>query len=217
MKLLRLLFVSAMAAGLFVACGEGDVQQVATMKTALTASPESQQIGADGKASITFNLAVFEGVNNLRQDISKYTGTVNFSAAGGAVSPASATTDASGNITVVFTAPNPKEFEGGTVTAVLKKLHENVKDGIFQQGDLATATATIEPMKAPDNPIELAERLKDNTYSIQKKGGDAQVFTFPEQYSKWYVGTSWMDGTEQCIHVECMDEDSDGRTQGWLN
>ncbi|MBP5567026.1 MAG: Ig-like domain-containing protein [Bacteroidales bacterium] len=217
MKQLRLLFVSALAAGLFVACGEGDVQQVATMKTALTASPESQQIGADGKASITFNLAVFEGMNNSQQDITHYTGTVNFSAAGGAVSPASATTDASGNITVVFTAPNPKEFEGGTVTAVLRKLQENVKDGIFQQGDLATATATIEPMKVSDEPIGVAERMKDNTYSVQKKGGEVRVFDLPQEYSKWYVGTSWTDGTKQAILVECMDEDEKGMTQGWLN
>ena len=215
MKLLKLLFFSVLAAGLFVACGEGDVQDFLSYKTTLTASPGTQQLGNDGKAFITFKLAVF-GMNNAVEDISRYTGTISFSAAGGSVSPASATTDGSGSITVVFTAPDPKNFEGGTVTAELKKLQENKQDGVFQQGSLATATATIEPMKAPDNPIELAERLKDNTYSIQKKGGDAQVFTFPEKYSIWYVGTSWMDGTKQCIHVECMDEDENNDTKGWL-
>ena len=215
MKLVKLLFVSALATGLFVACGEGDVQDFLSYKTTLTASPGTQQLGNDGKASITFKLAVF-GMNNAVEDISRYTGTISFSAAGGSVSPASATTDGSGSITVVFTAPDPKNFEGGTVTAELKKLQENKQNGVFQQGSLATATATIEPMKAPDNPIELAERLKDNTYSIQKKGGDAQVFTFPEKYSIWYVGTSWMDGTKQCIHVECMDEDENNDTKGWL-
>ena len=217
MKLVKLLFVSALAAGLFVSCGEGDVQEIATYKTTLAASPESQQLGADGKASVTFKLTVFEGLNNTQQDISKYTGTLSVSAVGGSASPASATTDASGNITVVFTAPDPKTFEGGSVTAVLKKLQENVKDGVFQQGDLATATATIEPMAASDEPIGLAERLKDNTYSVQKKGGDAQVYSLPPEYSSWYVGTSWMDGTKQCIHIECMDEDENNNTKGWLN
>lgn len=217
MKLFKLLFISALAAGLFAACGEGDVQEIATHKTTLTASPESQQLGADGKASVTFKLTVFEGLNNTQVDISKFTGTVSFSATGGAVSPASATTDESGNITVVFTASDPKNFEGGTVTAELKKLQENVKDGVFQQGTLATATATIEPVKVSDEPIGVAERLKDNTYSVQKKGGEVHVFSFPQEYSQWYVGTSWMDGTKQCIHVECMDEDEKQMTQGWLS
>ena len=214
MKLVKLLFVSALAAGLFVACGEGDVQDIFSYKTTLTASPQSQKLGIDGKASVTFKLAVF-GMNNVQEDISKYTGTVSFSATGGAVSPASATTDASGNITVVFTAPNPKNFEGGTVTAVLKKLQENVKDGVFQQGSLATATATIEPMADSDEPISIAERLKDNTYVVQKKGETAVEYPLSQQDSRWYVGRASMDKTKQAIKVELMDEDPETSTMGW--
>ena len=63
----------------------------------------------------------------------------------------------------------------------------------------------------------MAERLKDNTYSIQKKGGEAQVFPFPPEYSNWYKGTSYMDGTQQAIHVELMDEDEEQMTQGWMS
>ena len=216
MKLVKLLFVSALATGLFVACGEGDVQDILSYKTTLTASPQSQKLGTDGKASVTFKLAVF-GMNNAQEDISKYTGTVSFSATGGAVSPASATTDASGNITVVFTAPNTQNFEGGTVTAELKKLQENKKDGIFQQGALATATATIEPMADSDEPISIAERLKGNTYVVQKKGETAVEYPLSQQDSQWYIGRSYTDKTQQAIKVYFMDEDPKQSTMGWAS
>lgn len=68
--------------------------------------------------------------------------------------------------------------------------------------------------------IQKAMNLKDNTYSIQKKGGEAQVFNFPPEYSNWYVGASHMDESKQSIHVELMDEeegeDKEPMTMGWL-
>ena len=102
----------------------------------------------------------------------------------------------------MFTTPDPKSFTGGTVKGTIKNVKQDTQDGIFQQGDLATATATVLPLDAEDppvggdEPISMAERLKDNTYSIQKKGGEVQVFTLPQEYSSWYVGTSYMDGTK---------------------
>ncbi|MGX8690962.1 MAG: hypothetical protein ACSW76_10010 [Bacteroidaceae bacterium] len=66
-----------------------------------------------------------------------------------------------------------------------------------------------------DSIIKKAEALKENTYSIQKKGGEAQVFNFPPEYSNWYVGTSYMDGTKQAIHLELMDEDEEQMTMSW--
>ena len=67
-----------------------------------------------------------------------------------------------------------------------------------------------------DSYIQKALALKENTYSIQKKDGDAQVFPFQQEYSSWYIGTSNMDGTQQTIHVELMDEDPEQMTMGWL-
>jgi len=68
-----------------------------------------------------------------------------------------------------------------------------------------------------DSIIKKAEALKENTYSIQKKGGEAQVFNFPPEYSNWYVGTSYMDGTKQAIHLELMDEDEEQMTMSWFS
>ena len=221
MRFIKFFSLLALAAGMFVSCGEGDVTDIASYTSTLTVVPGSRKIAADGKASFTFKLAVSGGLNNQVQDISKFTGTVSFSAAGGTVSPESATTDASGNITVVFTAPNPESFEGGSVTGVLKKVQEEKDGGLFQQGDLSTATATVLPLNAEepvdDSPIKKALELRDNTYSVQKKGGEVHVYELPQEYSEWYMGPSYMDRTKQVVHVNCMDEDEDLDTKGWLS
>ena len=54
----------------------------------------------------------------------------------------------------------------------IKNVKQDTQDGLFQQGDLATATATVLPLDAEDppvvgdEPISMAERLKDNTYRL---------------------------------------------------
>ena len=221
MKKLRLIAILALAAGLFASCSQIELskEDLSGHKAGLSASPSSQKIATNGSASVTFSFT-FKSGSGVAEDVKNFTATIAFEATGGTVSPASATTDASGNVTVVFTATDPQSFAGGTVKGVVKKVHQNTKDGLFQQGDLATATAEILPLDAEDpigGVIEKAEKLKDNTYSIQKKGGEVLVYDLPPEYSSWYVGTSWMDGTKQCVHVECMDEDENSDTKGWLN
>jgi len=225
MKRIKLISVLALAAGLFVSCFEVEDEEGGTLlggsySAGLTASPGAQKIALDGTATVTFSFD-FKDAKGRTQDISKYTATLSFEATGGTVNPSSATTDGSGTITVVFTTPDPQAFAGGTVKGTIKKVQENVKDGLFQQGNLATATAQILPLDAEepigDAPISKAEKLKDNTYSVQKTGGGVQVFNLPPEYSQWYVGASWMDGTKQAIHVECMDEDPEQMTMGWLS
>ena len=220
MKLSKLISILALIAGLGVSCSQIEMNKddLSGHKAGLSASPSSQKIASDGTASITFAFSFASG-SGVAKDLSQFTATIAFEATGGSVSPASATTDASGNVTVVFTAADLKTFTGGTVKGTVKKVKQNSKDGLIQQGNLATATAQILPLDAEEpigGVIEKAEKLKDNSYSIQKKGGDAQVYSLPPEYSQWYVGTSWMDGTQQCIHIECMDEE-DKDTKGWLN
>ena len=225
MKLLKSISALAMVAGLFMSCTddeyEGEKLIDGSCQAGLTAAPGSQKIARDGTAAVTFTFD-FKDANGRALDVSKYTATLSFEATGGSVNPTSATTDGSGNVTVVFTTPDPQSFSGGTVKGTVKKVQENVKDGLFQQGDLATATAQILPLDAEgpvvgEEPIKQAERLRDNAYSIQKKGGDVLVYDLPQEYSQWYEGPSWMDGTQKCIHVECMDEDPEQMTMGWLS
>ena len=220
MKLWKICSILALGAGLFVSCGEGDVIDIASHTVTLAVAPTAEKIAPDGSASFTFSISVLSGLSGQAEDVSHYTATISFEATGGTVSPASATTDKNGTVSVTFTTPDPQGFTGGTVKGIVKKVQEDKKDGLFQQGDLATASASVLPLDAEDpgeGPIEKAKKLKDNTYSIQKKGGDVLVYNLPQQYSSWYVGTSWMDGTKQCIHVECMDEDEEMMTMGWLN
>ena len=217
MKLFKFFMLTALVAGLSVSCDPSNVQ-IGSCTAGLTAEPGSQKIAKDGTAAVTFTFD-FREPNGRALDLSKYTATLSIEATGGSVNPTSATTDAKGTVTVVFTTPDPQNFTGGTVKGIIKQVHENAKDGLFQQGDLATATAQILPLDAVvppvvEEPIRQAEKLKDNTYSVQKKGGEVYVYDLPKEYSQWYEGASWMDGTKTCIHVECMDEDQEGMTQG---
>ena len=218
MKLFKhLLPFLALAAGILAGCTEENVEFGNTQDN-LTVSPASQKIAQDGTASFTFTLTLTTPKGNVI-DIKdrEVKATISFEATGGTVSPASATTNENGQVTVTFTAPDPQGFTGGTVKGIVKKV---VSKDIDQQGNLATATAEVLPLDAKDpvtgDPIEKAKALKDNTYSIQKGNGAAQVFDFPPEYSDWYVGTSYLDGTKQAIHVELMDEDPEQMTMGWL-
>ena len=216
MKLTKLFGFLALAAGMMVGCTPPTEDSVTNDK--LTVSPVSQKIAQDGSASFTFTLTLTRGDKVLNLKETKTTATVAFEATGGSVSPASATTDENGQVTVTFTTPDPNGFKGGTVKGTVK----NVKGIVDQQGNLATATAQVLPMDAVDppvvdDPIKKAQALKDNTYSIQKGSEAAQVFNFPPEYSNWYIGTSYMDGTKQAIHVELMDEDPEQMTMGWMS
>ena len=220
MRLKRLLPILALAAGILSGCEKEKINDLLKeTQDKLTVSPASQRIASDGTAAFTFTFSLLKAngeVIDLTKD--KTTATVHFEATGGTVSPASATTDGNGNVTVTFTAPDPKAFTGGTVKGTVK----NVKGIVEQQGNLATATAQVLPLDAEDppvvdEPIKKAEVLRENTYSILKKGEEARVFTFPPEYSSWYTGTSYMDGSKQAIHVELMDEDPEQMTMGWMS
>ncbi len=220
MELKHLFPLFALVTGLLSGCDPEKIEgQLQGTQDKLTVSPASQKIAENGTASFTFTFSLLRPdgtVIDLTKD--KTTATVHFEATGGTVSPASGTTDENGKISVTFTASDPANFKGGTVKGTVK----NVKGIVEQQGNLATATATVLPLDAEDptvgeQPISMAEKLKENTYSIQKKGGEVQVFTLPQEYSSWYVGTSNMDGSQQAIHVELMDEDPEQMTMGWAN
>ena len=220
MELKHLFSLFALVTGLLSGCDPEKIEeQLQGTQDKLTVSPASQKIAENGTASFTFTFSLLRpdgAVIDLTKD--KTTATVHFEATGGTVSPASGTTDENGKISVTFTASDPANFKGGTVKGTVK----NVKGIVEQQGNLATATATVLPLDAEDptvgeQPISMAEKLKENTYSIQKKGGEVQVFTLPQEYSNWYVGTSNMDGSQQAIHVELMDEDPEQMTMGWAN
>ena len=222
MTLKRLLPILALA-GLYAGCAPDTV--IGNHEDVLTVSPSAQKISADGTASFTFSFKLLKPVKDNVLELvdlkeTKTIATIHFEATGGTVNPASATTDENGQVSVTFTATDLNNFTGGTVKGTVK----NVKGVVDQQGNLATATAQVLPLNAEeptgDAPIKKAEALKDNTYSIQKGNGAAQVFDLPQQYSKWYIGSSWTDGTKQSIHVECMDEEGEGEnivTKGWLN
>ncbi|MBO4427146.1 MAG: Ig-like domain-containing protein [Bacteroidales bacterium] len=193
MKSIRLFSILAMAAGLFVSCGEKDAPDIRGHEASLSVSPKSQKISAAGTAAFTFTFSFSDADGRAVADISKYTATVSFTATGGSVSPASATTDERGEITVTFTASDPASFKGGTVKGVIKKVEENVADGLFQQGDLASATATVLAVDAEEPVSEImkkAQKLKDNVYVVAKKGGSTKDYTIYPGESSWHVGTN---------------------------
>ena len=129
MKLLRFISVFALAAGLFVSCK--DTLDIRECTATLTPSPEAAMISASGTASFTFTFHFLNG-DNVPMDLNHYSATINFAAVGGTVSPASATTDNTGKVTVTFTAPDPANFTGGTVKATVVKV----------KGDKSTETSS---------------------------------------------------------------------------
>jgi hypothetical protein len=217
MKLKHFIPVLALAAGFIVSC-EPPVE-IGNVQDKLVVAPTAKKTAEDGTASFTFTVSLSKGGNALDFKEMEAKATLKFTATGGTVSPTEAQTDENGCVSVTFTASGSVEsFTGGTVTGVVRKVES--KD-LFQQGNLATATASVLALNAEepvdDAVIKKAEALKDNTYSIQKKGEAAQVYNFPPEYSTWYVGSSYLDGTQQAIHVELMDEDPEEMTMGWLN
>ena len=211
MKHRHLLPFCALAAGLLSGCDPERVnEQLQPTQDELTVSPASQKISEDGTAAFTFTFSLTKNGKVIDLKTDKATATVHFEATGGTVSPSSGTTDENGKISVTFTASDPANFKGGTVKGTVK----NVKGIVEQQGDLATATATVLPLDAEDppvgeQPISMAERLQEGTYSIQKKGGEVKVFTFPREYSSWWACPSKMDPAQQAIHMDMMDEDGE--------
>lgn len=63
-----------------------------------------------------------------------------------------------------------------------------------------------------------AEALNENSYSIQKKGGEAKVYPLSQVDSRWWIGRSSLDKTKEALKLEIMDEDTEQTemsTMGW--
>ena len=202
MTLKRLLPILALA-GLFAGCAPDTV--IGNHEDVLTVSPSSQKISAGGTASFTFSFKLLKPSNDKVKELvnlkeTKTTATIKFEATGGTVSPASATTDENGQVSVTFTATDLENFTGGTVKGIVK----NVKGIVDQQGDLATATAQVLPLDAEPvtGNIKKAYDLKDNVVVIQKKGGTAESFNYKQNLSSWS-----MEDSDIYIYMD-QDEDS---------
>lgn len=202
-----------LVAGLLAVSGCNNEDAVYSIKLSAINSP--QVLGEDGTATLRFQ-AIVSDVKDYNQIKVK----VSFQAANGSVKPASAVTDGTGIVSCVFTASDVASFIGGTVTASVIELTDSgveVKDVDRGKNAVAEILPPGSEIPVKEDVIKKAEALKENTYSIQKGNDKAQVFDFPPEYSDWYVGSSYMDGTKQAIHVELMDEDPEQMTMGWLS
>ena len=207
MKLWKICSILALGAGLLVSCGEDDVLDIATHNVTLTVTPTAQKIATDGSATFTFSVNVISQLTG-QEDISKYTATLSFEATGGSVSPASATTDKNGNVSVTFTTPDPQGFTGGTVKGTVKKVQEDKKDGLFQQGDLASATADVLPLDAKD-PVTGDEPVDEGLKKANKLGGNEFVIDGKKQViGEWEDDYIWFGvkkdetGTTRVIYID---------------
>lgn len=166
----RFLLCLAIGTGMIAGCVP---VVIANHEDQLTVSPSEQRISADGTASFTFTFTLLKPLtDNVKEFVNlketETIATIHFEATGGTVNPASATTDENGNVTVTFTASDLENFTGGTVKGIVKKVKGKT---VYQQGNLATATATVLPLNAEepggdvqDEGLKKADGLKDNTY-----------------------------------------------------
>ena len=187
MKLKFILPFVVLMAGFFVSCenNEDNEDNVARNQASLSAAPSVKKIARDGTASFTFQFS-FTNFDGTPADLSRYAATIRFVATGGTVSPTLAKTDEHGNVTVTFTTPDPEGFSGGTVKGTVIKVQENREDnGLFQQGALAIATATVLPLDADepggdivDEGLKKANGLNNNTYVVD--GNTVAVEDLPE-------------------------------------
>ena len=118
-----------------------------TASNRLTATNSPQAINEQGVATLTFNvLWAWHGTGNKEPAPGL---TVNFKATNGSCT-SSATTDADGNVTCVFTASNPITFNGGTVTASMRSLSYSTEYGTEElAGGNLTAEAVVLPLLRP--------------------------------------------------------------------
>lgn len=103
-----------------------------------------QTIDESGTATLVFR--VFWSEEYGDRPISEI--DVTFTAIGGTCT-SSARTDSNGEARCVFRAPNPIEFEGGSVTASVKHLHHNTEHGSDEMGGYRTAEGVVLPMLRP--------------------------------------------------------------------
>ena len=215
MKSGKFFLVPVLAAGLLIAAGCG--KSYDNMNATILPTNSPQTISESGTATLTFTASVnyvhtmtdeLTTVKDFRQVGVKCT----VKATGGTVSPTSVTTDRNGGISVVFTADNPKTFTGGTVTVTPVSITDDGDE--VAPGTLTPGTATVLPLEG-GGLIQKAQELDDNTYVIQKKGGNPVTAPLSLDDSQWYVGRSSMDKTQQALKLNIMDEDPKLSTMGW--
>ena len=204
MKLKSFLFL-ALIAILLTSCELPNT----THQAGLTVSPSAQKISTAGTASFTFSFSF--SYEDEKQDVSQYVATINFEATNGTVAPTSATTDEEGKVTVVFTTPDPQSFSGGTVKATIIKVQgKNNKSNLFQQGNLATATATVLPLdgEEPEIPeivdegLRKANTLEENEFVID---GKKQVIgEWPDDYI--FFGVKKDNNVTKVIYIDFCKE-----------
>ncbi|MBO4741894.1 MAG: Ig-like domain-containing protein, partial [Bacteroidales bacterium] len=191
-----------MAAIVFASCDKdenGNKVDRVSVEFKLTATPSSQKISDNGTAAFTFTLSH----NNSP---AKYTANVKFTAVNGSVSPASATTDENGNVTVTFTTTDPQGFTGGEVKAEIIYVKGD-KDFLRQGGNIASATAKVLPLNGEepgggdvisDEGLKTANRLNDNEFVV-----DGRKLRIGEwQNDEMFYGVkSNQEGTERVLYI----------------
>lgn len=122
-------------------------------------------------------------------------------------------------LSTIYVSTYPMADSDVTITATTASGEFSVtKSGItLDPGKVYTSKSVALASTASLDPIKQAEALQVNTYSIQKTGEAAQVFSFQQEYSQWYIGPSWMDSAYEALHVELMDEDPQEATMGWFS
>lgn len=86
--------------------------------------------------------------------------------------------------------------------------------GLFAAFSCEPDEETSDPGKVGEL-LKKAEALHANQYSLQKKGGEAQVYSLTQEESQWYIGRSYMDRTTPALKVNLMEEDPELSTVAW--
>ena len=131
--------------------------------------------------------------------------TVSFTATNGTVSPASGVTDASGKVTVTFTAGN--NFSQGSVTASA--------NGSDPSAWSKTGSATVKGAGSgggvddiTDDDLKKAKSKGENVYVIEDKNGKTEDFSYSQEWSDWTVNE---DGA---VSFQLENADENGSTLG---
>ena len=133
--------------------------------------------------------------------------TVAFTATNGTVSPSSGVTDASGKVTVTFTAG--KDFSQGSVTASA--------NGSDPSAWSKTGSATIKGENSgggdddiTDEGLRKAAKQKENVYVIEnKKTSETQERSYVTKWSEW-------NKDKDFLSLSLEDADENGGTQGMI-
>lgn len=189
MKFKHILSFAVIAAGIFLLFGCKKSIQYVNYEVTITALDSPYTLNEGGPTMPCFEVKIFADGKEI-EDYEEFMAECTFEAEGGTLSDPYYRTGKEGLAFAYFTPYDIDSFEGGSVTATVTRLYRHSMVTYVFDGS-AKATAEILPAtpEDEDSPVtgnlKKADDLAENTFVLQKQGGELQTFYWDKNRSYW--------------------------------